>query len=166
MVLPWIVGYTAILLVWALIILRRTGPTLWKGKSLVALNIAFVVISSTVILLQEKRISAGFIAFEIELLIIAIAMRNKWVLLRISDADSAVVLEKCFAQTRASSVRCADGYSVQCGGGEMTVTLRPNMVRLLSVRFTGGGESRKAALVRDLFGKQFHNSLPTPRFRA
>ena len=165
-VLPWIVVYTAILLVWALIILRRTGPTLWKGESLVALNIAFVVISSAVILLQERRISAGFIAFELELIIIAIAMRNKWVLLRISDADSAVVLEKCFAQTRASSVRRADGYAVQCSGAEMTVTLRPNMVRLLSVRFTGGGESRKAALVRDLFGKQFHNSLPTPRFRA
>lgn len=165
-VLPWIVAYTAILLLWALIILRRPGPTLWKGESLAALNIAFVVISTAVVLLRGESLDAGFIAFDLELIIIAIAMRNKWVLLGISHADSAVVLERCFTQTRASSVRRGDGYAVHCGGAEMTVTIRPNMIRLLGVRFTGGGESRKAALARDLFGKQFHNSVPTPRFRA
>ena len=162
----WIVAYLAILLLWALIVIRRRGPTLWKGKSLAILNIAFVVISIGAVLLQGEALSSGLLVFEIELIIIAIAMRNKWVLLRISQADSAAVLEKCFVQTRASSVRRGDGYTLNCGGAEMTVTLRPNMIRLLSVRFTGGGESRKAALVRDLFGKQFHNSLPTPRFRA
>jgi hypothetical protein len=162
----WIVAYLAILLLWALIVFRRRGPTLWKGKSLAVLNIAFVVISMAALLLQGQSLGTGLIAFEIELIIIAIAMRNKWVLLGISHADCAAVLEKCLVQTRASSLRRDDGYAVSCGGAEMTVTLRPNMIRLLSVRFTGGGESRKAALVRDLFGKQFHNSLPTPRFRA
>jgi hypothetical protein len=162
----WTVAYLAILLLWALIVLRRRGPTLWKGKSLAVLNIAFVVISIAVALLRGQPLSTGLIAFELELIIIAIAMRNKWVLLGINHADSTAVLERCFVQTRASSARRDDGYAVNCGGAEMTVTLRPNMIRLLTVRFSGGGDSRKAALVRDLFGKQFHNSLPTPRFRA
>jgi hypothetical protein len=162
----WAVAYLAILLLWALIVLRRRGPTLWKGKSLAVLNIGFVVISIAAVLLRGQELSTGLIAFELELIIIAIAMRNKWVLLGINHADSAAVLEKCFVQTRASSVRRADGYAVRCGGAEMTVTLRPNIISLLSVRFSGGVDSRKAALVRDLFGKQFHNSLPTPRFRA
>jgi hypothetical protein len=164
--LSWIVAYLAILLLWALIVFRRPGPTLWKGKSLAALNIVFVAISTVAVLLQGESLDGAFIAFDLELIVIAIAMRNKWVLLGISHADSAAVLEKCFVQTRAVSVRRGDGYTVNCGGAEMMVTLRPNMVRLLSVRFSGGGESRKAVLVRDLFGKQFHNSLPTPRFRA
>jgi hypothetical protein len=164
--LAWIVAYLAILSLWALIVLLRRGPTLWKGSSLATLNLAFMLISIAVALLRGDEIGAGFIAFELELVIIAIAMRNKWVLLGISYADSAAVLEKCLTQTRASSVRRADGYTVHCGGTEMTVILRPNMIKLLSVRFSGGGESRKAALIRDLFGKQFHNSLPTPRFRA
>jgi hypothetical protein len=162
----WTVAYLAILLLWALIVLRRRGPTLWKGKSLAVLNIAFVVISIAVALLRGQPLSTGLIAFELELIIIAIAMRNKWVLLGINHADSTAVLERCFVQTRASSARHDEGYAVNCGGAEMTVTLRPNMIRLLTVRFSGGGDSRKAALVRDLFGKQFHNSLPTPRFRA
>lgn len=162
----WIVAYVAILLLWALIVLRRRGPTLWKGKSLAILNVAFMVISIAAVLLSGEALSTGLIAFEIELIIIAIAMRNKWVLLGINHADSTAILEKCFVQTRASSVRREDGYTINCGGAEMTVTLRPNMMRLVAVRFAGGGDSRKAALVRDLFGKQFHNSLPTPRFRA
>lgn len=165
-VLPWIVAYLAILLLWALIILRRPGPTLWKGRSLVALNIAFVLVSTVVVLLREKTLGAGFIAFDLVLLIAALVMREKWLLLRINHADSAAVLERCFTHTRASSVRRDDGYAVQCGGAEMMVTIRPTIIELMSVRFIGGAGSKKAALVRDLFGKQFHNSFPTLRFRA
>lgn len=164
--LPWIVAYLAILSLWALIVLRRPGPTLWKGRSLVALNIAFVLVSTVVILLRERTLSAGVIAFDLVLLISALVMRDKWLLVGISHADSANVLEKCFTQTRASSVRRDDGYAVKCGETEMIVTIRPTIINLLRVQFNGGAGSKKAMLVRDLFGKQFHNSLPTPRFRA
>ncbi len=165
-VLPWIVAYLAILLVWALIILRRRGPTLWKGRSLVALNIGFVLVSTAVLFLRGQSIGAGFLAFDLALILVALLIRDKWLLLGISHADSAAVLEKCFTQTRASSVRRDDGYMINCGGAEMSVTIRPGISELLGVRFTGGTGSRKAALVRKLFCKQFHNSLPTPRFRA
>jgi len=165
-VLPWIVAYLAILLLWALIILRRPGPTLWKGRSLVALNIAFVLISTAVVLPRGQALGTGLIAFDLFLVIVAVVMREKWLLLRISHADSAAVLERCLSQTRASSIRRADGYAVHCSGAEMTVTIRPVMIELLSIRFAGGAESKKAALARSLFCKQFHNSFPTPRLRA
>jgi hypothetical protein len=164
-VLPWIVAYLAILLVWALIVLRRRGPTLWKGRSLVALNIAFVLVSSAV-LLRRQSVGTGFVAFDLVLILVALLVRDKWLLLGISHTDAASVLEKCFTQTRASSIRRDDGYVINCGGAEMFVTIRPGVRELLGVRFTGGTGSRKAALVQKLFCKQFYNSLPTPRFRA
>lgn len=165
-VLPWIAAYLAILLVWALIILRRPGPTLWKGRSLVALNIAFLVVSTTTLLLRGHSVGAGLIVLDLALIFIAVVVRDKWLLIGINQADSAAVLEKCFTQTRASSVRRDDGHVINCGGAEMFVTIRPGMSELLAVRFTGGTGSRKAALVQKLFCKQFHSSFPTPRFRA
>jgi len=176
--LPWIVAYLAILLAWALVILRRTGPTLWKGRSLTALNIAFILLSAVVTLLHGKSFDNGVgdtiwccfsipvVVFDLVLLIIAIMVGRKWLVLGMSQVDTMAVLERCFAQTRAASTRQADGYLVQCGGPEMTVTVRPIMPGVVSVRFRGAKKSKKADLVRKLFGKQFHSSLPTPRFRA
>jgi hypothetical protein len=165
-VLPWIVAYLAIVLVWAIIVLRRRGPTLWKGRSLVAVNISFVVISAAVVLLRGQALGAGLIAFDLVLILVALAMRDKWLLLGISRADSGAVLERCLTQTRASSVRRDDGYVVSCGSAEMLVTIRPGISQLVGVSFTGGSGSRKAALLQKLFCKQFHSSFPTPRFRA
>jgi hypothetical protein len=176
--LPWIAAYLAILLAWALLILRRTGPTLWKGSSLAALNIAFILLSAAVTVLRATSLNNGMrdtvgccffpalVAFDLVLLVIAILVGRKWLVLGMSHADTMTVLERCFAQTRASSARHAKGYLVQCGGAEMTVTIRPTMTGVVSVRFTGARKSKKADLVRKLFGKQFHGSLPTPRFRA
>jgi hypothetical protein len=176
--LPWIAAYLAILLAWALVILRRTGPTLWKGSSLVALNIAFILLSAAVTFRRGRLLDDGMggsywccfslqlAAFDLVLLVIAILMGRKWLVLGMSQGDTMAVLERCFAQTRASSARNGEGYLVQCGGAEMTVTIRPTMTRFMSVRFTGARKSKKADLVRKLFGKQFHSSLPTPRFRA
>lgn len=165
-VLPWIAAYLLILLVWALIILRRPGPTLWKGSSLVGVNIAFVLVSTAVVLLQRGTLGSGLIVFDVVLIIVALLMRQKWLLLGISHADSAAVLERCFIQTRATSVRRADAYAIQCGGAEMMVVIQPATNRMMSVRFSGGGASKKAGLLRNLFCKQFHSSFPTPRFRA
>jgi hypothetical protein len=176
--LPWIVAYLAILLAWALVILRRTGPTLWKGRSLAALNIAFILLSVALTFLRAKSFSNGMgdtvgccfsiplAAFDLVLLVIAILVGQTWLVLGMSHGDTMAVLERCFAQTRASSARHAEGYLVQCGGAEMTVTIRPTMKSVVSVRFTGARKSKKADLVRKLFGKQFHSSVPTPRFRA
>jgi len=176
--LPWIAAYLAILLAWALVILRRTGPTLWKGSSLAKLNTAFVLLSLAVTVFRGTSVINGMrdtvgccfwpalIAFDLVLLVIAILVGRKWLVLGMSHDDTMSVLERCFAQTRAPSARHADGYVVQCGEAEMTVSLRPTMNRVVSVRFTGARKSKKADLVRKLFGKQFHRSLPTPRFRA
>jgi hypothetical protein len=176
--LPWIVAYLAIMLAWALVILRRTGPTLWKGSSLAALNIAFILLSAAVTVLRGTSLDDGMggsywccfslplVAFDLVLLVIAIVVGRKWLVLGMSHGDTKAVLERCFAQTHASSARQGEGYLVQCGGAEMIVSIRPTMTSVVSVRFTGARKSKKADLVRKLFGKQFHGSLPTPRFRA
>ena len=176
--LPWIAAYLAILLAWALVILRRTGPTLWKGSSLAVLNIAFVLLSVAVPVVRATSLNNGMrdtvgccffpasIAFDLVLLVIAILVGRTWLVLGMSQADTMTVLERCFAQTRASAARHGEGYLVQCGGQEMTVTIRPTLPRVMSVRFRGARKSKKADLVRKLFGKQFHSSVPTPRFRA
>jgi hypothetical protein len=177
-VLPWIVAYLVILLVWALIIVRRPGPTLWKGRSLVALNIAFMLVSTGAALWGGRTMSdgqggsywccvpPGLIVFDVVLIVAALVMREKWFLFGITHDDTVVALQRCFTQTRATSVRRGDAYAIQCGGVEMQVTVRPTISRMMTVRFTGGAGSRKAVLVRNLFCKHFHNSFPTPRFRA
>jgi hypothetical protein len=177
-VLPWIAAYLAILLVWALIILRRTGPTLWKGRSLVAVNIAFVLVLTAVVVLKGRTfgnglgdtlwccVPPGFIVFDLVLIIVAALVRNKWLLLRINHTGSAAILERCFKQTRAPWTRRPGGYTIQCAEAEMTVTIRPTLLGPISVRFTGGTDSKKGALLCSLFGKQFHSSFPTPRIRA
>ena len=164
--LAWIVAYLLILLGWGLIILRRPGPTLWKGSALVAVNIAFVLVSTVAVLLQQGTLGIALIVFDVILLIIALLLRRKWLLLGISHADSAAVLERCFVQTRASSSRREEAYVIQCGGNEMLVLIQPATGRMINVQFSGGGTSKKAVLVRNLFCKQFHSSFPTPRFRA
>ena len=175
-VLPWIAAYLAILLVWALVIVQRVGPTLWKGSSLAALNIAFAAVSTATVLFERGTpvnrqagvdwLPPGIIAFDLILIVVAAIVWKKWLLIRASHADTVTVLERCFVQTRALSVRGEDGYTVRCGEAEMTVTIEATLIGLVSVRFTGALESKKAALVRKLFGKQFHSSLPTPRIRA
>ena len=177
-VLPWIAAYVAILLGWATIVLRRNGPTLWKGRSLVALNLAFVAISTAPSVLEGRSLGhgmdevfqccvpGGILVFDLVLLLVAVALGRTWLLLRVSHADTVRVLERCFKQTRAPSTVRKGGYTVQCGDTEMTVTIQPISTTLMEVRFTGARRSKKAALVRKLFGKQYHSSFPTPRFRA
>ena len=177
-VLPWIAAYLAILMVWALIILRRTGPTLWKGRSLVAVNIAFVLVSTAAVLLKGRTLGdgmggvawccfpPGFIVFDLVLIVVAVLVGKKWLLFRISHADTAAILERCFKQTRAPWVRRPGGYAVDCAGVDVRATIQPTLFGSVSVGFAGGAQSKKAALLRSLFGKHFHSSFPTPRIRA
>lgn len=151
----------AVLVVWGVIILRRAGPTLWKGASLAVVNFVTVLVST---------IAVGFtpavIVFDVALIVIAFVVRDSWLLLGINQPDSAEILERCFTQTRAAAARRGDVYAISCGGAEMTVSIRPTIGRIMNVRFIGGTGSKKALLLRNLFCKQFHPSLPTPRFRA
>jgi len=165
-VLPWIVAYLAILMVWALIILRRKGPTLWKGRSLVALNLSFVAASLGLAFLYGASLGTSFILFDAVLIAIAVLAGDRWLLIGIEQADSAAVLEKCFTRTRLSHTREGDAYTVNCGGEALSVNMRPTFLHLVNVRFDGADKAKKAQLVRNLFGKQFGNSFPTPRFRA
>ena len=164
MVLRWIVAYLLIIALWAVIIVRRPAPTLWKGSSLVVLNLLFVLAAAV----SVRPGSPGLLAFALVLVVISIVLRKTWILFRISEPDSIAVLERCLAQTRSSAKRIDEGYLVQLGEQEMRVTIAPSAIGMpgLRVRFTGGGNSRKAALIRSLFTKQFCASVPTPRFRA
>lgn len=187
MALRWVVGYLLIIGVWAVIIVRRPGPTLWRGSSIVGLNLLFVLALTASVIWRGSAVSdrdgstywcclsPGLLVFALVLIVIAALLRKTWVLLRIGEADSIVVLERCFRQTRSSPRRVDGGYAVQCGEAEMHVTVLPNVMNLggalvrfpgQRVRFVGGGKSKKAALIRSLFTKQFHASVPTPRFRA
>ncbi len=164
--LPWIGAYAAILLLWTLIVFRRQGPTLWKGSALGAVNIAFITVSAASILVLRKTPGSALLAFYVVLLIVAAVIRSKWLLLRTSESDSTAVLERCLRQARTPWVLRDGAYAVRCGSTEITVAIRRDFTGCLSVRFAGCAESRKAALLRALFVKQFYNSFPTPRIRA
>lgn len=178
--LYWVVAYLIVIAVWAVIILRRPGPTLWKGSSLAWLNAVFIIGIGGVLLTRfmaadPSNNSSALIIVALILAVSALMMRKTWLLVRADHAHSIATLERCFVQTRATPVQRDGVYVVQCAGCEMTVSIRPNVLRIAganlrmpgyAVRFAGGGDSKKAVLIRDLFSKQFHRSFPTPRIKA
>ena len=179
--LPWIIAYVVLIALWAIVIARRDGPTLWKGSSLVALNTVFIIGITGYVLLRlsiaestatSRDFPVALIVFDLLLVALAIAFRKTWLLIKADHAKSIATLQRCFVQTRATSSQREDAFVVQCAGTEMTVWIRPNVLgssvwlSAHRVQFTGGGNSKKAALIRDLFSKQFHRSFPTPRIKA
>jgi hypothetical protein len=186
-ILPWIVAYLLILVLWALMIRQRPGPTLWKGRSLLGVNLIFVAFNIAGTISRGHALNAstvgnywccvprGLIVFDVLLVIVALALCRTWVLLKINQPETIAVLERCFTQTRTVPIRHGDEFLAEYAGKSMTVTVRPNMIVLPGalvrlpgqrIRFAGAKKSKKAALVRSLFGKQFSGSLPTPRFKA
>ena len=181
--LPWLVTYALVLIVWALVIARRSDPTLWKGSSLVIVNSVFVLASIIYGFLKSNSLSTpgavllprSLIFFDVVLVVIALLVARKWVLIGITHEEAAEILERCFIQTRSSTTRRHDHYVVKCGDLEMIAGISKNRVAIgnlhlplrgHSISFAGAHASKKARLIRSLFSKHFNNSFPTPRIRA
>ena len=176
--LPWLGAYALVLLLWALVIMRRSAPTLWKGSSLIIVNSLFVV--ATIIYGFRQTPGAlvlpGSVAlFDVALVLIAVLLRRKWLLVGITPAEASAILERCFKQTRSEATRRDYDYVVRCGDFEMIVGITKNRAALgnlhlplpgHTIRFTGAHASKKAKLIRSLFSKQFGSSFPTPRIKA
>ena len=120
-------------------------------------------------------ISAWVIIFDIALIVIALWIRNKWVLIGVTHAQASEILEQSFTKTRATATRREFDYVVKCGEFDMIAGITPNRVVLgnlnlplpgHTIRFSGAHASKKARLIRSLFSKQFGGSFPTPRIRA
>lgn len=168
------------MLAWALVLARRSEPTLWKGSSLVIVNALFLLamIIDGVWRASETGavvISAWVIIFDITLVVIALWVRDKWLLIGVTHAQASEILEHSFTRTRAAVTRREFDYVVKCGGFDMIAGITPNRVMLgnlnlplpgHTIRFSGAHASKKAKLIRSLFSKQFGGSFPTPRIRA
>ncbi|MFL5595445.1 MAG: hypothetical protein ACJ78M_13330 [Gemmatimonadaceae bacterium] len=163
---PWIAAYVATLAVWFFFLHSDRAPTLWKGRSLLILNAAFVAVSVTVMMIRRQRPDLVLLVFDVVLLATGIFVRNVWVLLNIERAELNQVLEKCFVRTRAQHQPTPTGYLVRVGGTEMGVMLSSAARSTLRLRFTGAHESKKAGLIQALIGKQFRPSFPTLRIRT
>ena len=181
--LPWLGVYALVLVVWALIIARRSTPTLWKGSALVIVNAAFVV--ATVVYGIARSGAAGtpstrflprsVIIFDVVLILIALWFRRRWLLVGINHEQATEILERCFTQTRSEATRRGHDHVVKCGEIEMIAGIQKNRVAIGNlglplpghvVRFRGAEKSKKGDLIRSLFSKQFGGSFPTPRIKA
>lgn len=164
-VAPWLGGYAGIIALWlfALAVARR--PTLWKGRSLVILNVAFVVVVLVTAVTRGVPIENALSVFLISIVVAGIIVGRLWLLLHIGRADARQVVEKCLAQTLAKYDTNGDRYIVHTAGEDMTLDIRGD-APVVRVRLSGGRGSKKAALIRSLFGKQFGGSVPTLRLRT
>ena len=176
--LPWLGAYALVLLLWALIITRRSTPTLWKGSSLTIVNSLFIV--ATIVSGFRRTPGAlvlpgSVVLFDVALVMIAVLLRRKWLLVGITPAEASAILERCFKQTRSEATRREYDYVVRCGDFEMIVGITKNRAALgnlhlplpgHTIHFTGAHISKKAKLIRSLFSKQFGSSFPTPRIKA
>jgi hypothetical protein len=176
--LAWLAAYALVLLAWALIIMRRSTPTLWKGSSLIIVNSVFVI--ATIIYGFRRTpgaliLSGPVVLLDVALVLIAVLLRGKWLLVGITPSEASAILDRCLKQTRSEARRRQYDYVVRCGDFEMIVGITRNRAALgnlhlplpgHTIRFTGAKASKKAKLIRSLFSKQFGSSFPTPRIKA
>ena len=181
--LPWLGAYALVLVVWALIIAQRSTPTLWKGSSMVIVNAFFILATIIYGFAHSGSLSApgvrflprSVIVFDIDLILISLWFRRRWLLVGITQEEATGILQRCFAQTRSTTTRRGHEHVVKCGEIEMIAGIEKNRVAIGNlrlplpghvVRFRGGEKSKKAGLIRSLFTKQFGGSFPTPRMKA
>lgn len=176
--LPWLIAYTAVLVVWALFINWRTTPTLWQGSALVIVNSVFVI--ATIIYGFLNTFGAfvlpgSVVLFDLALVVMAIWVRRKWLLVGITREQAGEILESCFSKTRSSATRREHDYVVRCGDVDLIVGIHSNRAAIgnlhlpmpgHTIRFSGASASKKAKLIRSLFTKHFSGSFPTPRIKA
>ena len=158
-------AYLAILVLWALVLRLGGKPTLWKGSALLVFNTLFVATVGVVLLARGQRPGSLVTSFLVLLLIVGLETRRVWLLLNIDRAGVEQVVEKCLAQTRANYELDDRRYLVRATTQDLTIDIGDGMLGI-SVRFTGGSGSKKAELIRSLFGKQFKPSVPTLRVRT
>jgi hypothetical protein len=180
--LPWLGAYVLMLVTWALIIARRSTPTLWKGTSLAVVNVLFVLATIVWGVAQNRLgtpgtrfLSRAVIGFDVALILLALWLRRSWLLVGITHEQATEILERCFTQTRSSTTRRGPHHVVQCGDIEMVAGIHRNRLAIGHfglplpghvVRFRGAEKSKKGGLIRSLFTKQFGGSFPTPRIKA
>lgn len=181
--LPWLGAYALVLVVWAIIIARRSTPTLWKGSALVIVNAVFIL--ATIIYGIVRSGSGGtsgtmllprsVIIFDVVLVLIGLWFSRRWLLVGITHDRATEILQRCFTQTRSAATRRGHEHVVKCGEIEMIAGIRKNGVAIGNlglplpghvVRFRGAEKSKKGHLIRLLFSKQFGSSFPTPRMKA
>jgi hypothetical protein len=160
-----VAAYAAALLLWLVVLASGRRPTLWKGRTVVYLNGAIIVVLLAVMLARQRAPGWGLYVFGGLLLASAVATRNAWLLLHVDRTEIDQILEKCFAQTRASHNKISTGYSVKAGGAEMSVAITATLAGH-ALRFGGSTDSKKAQLVCALIAKQFQPSFPALRIRA
>jgi len=162
---PWGAAYAGIVALWAVAIAVERRPTLWKGQSLLILNVRFAAITGGVALVRGERPDNALVAFVISIIVVGLLVSRIWLLLHIDWAGARDTVEKCLSQTRAKYEMNAGRYIVRTKSEDLIIAISgaPPAMR---VRLSGGRGSKKAGLIRALFGKQFSGSVPTLRVRT
>ena len=161
----WIGAYFIIVTLWALIVALGSKPVLWKGRSLLIFNLVFAVATVAYLAVSDRRPGVALSVFLVFLVVIGVLQRNIWLLLRLGRVEADETLAKCLTQTRATYERMGDRYLVRTAAQDLVITLS-GAAPAIGVRFAGGRGSKKAGLIRSLFGKQFRGSLPAIRVRT
>ncbi|HEU4748955.1 MAG TPA: hypothetical protein VFS56_10670, partial [Gemmatimonadaceae bacterium] len=162
---PWLGAYAGILTLWSLALVLGRRPTLWKGRSLLILNLAFVVVVLLTSITRGDTPDNALVSFLISIILAGIIVSRLWLLFHVDRAAVGQLIEKCLRQTLAKYEQSGDRYIVHTAGKEMVIRIHgdPPVMR---VRLSGGSGSKKAVLIRSLFGKQFSGSFPTLRVRT
>ena len=69
---PWGAAYAGIVALWAVAIAVERRPTLWKGQSLLILNVRFAAITGGVALVRGERPDNALVAFVISIIVVGL----------------------------------------------------------------------------------------------
>jgi hypothetical protein len=157
---PWVAGYIGALVIWWLLLGAGKSPTLWRGRSLVFLNGAFIVASVVTMLIRQLRPSSALVGFDVILLGLVLLLRGVWLTLHVGMSEVERILEECFTRTRAVYARAGGDYVLTVADREMRVNLSVPIRGVIRIGFGGNRGSKKAQLIRALIAKQFRGSFP------
>ena len=164
-VAPWLGVYAGIIALWLFALAVGRRPTLWRGRALLILNVAFVGIVLITAVTRGETPESSLVAFLVSILLVGIIVSRLWLLLHIDRADARQVVEKCLAQTLAKYETNGGRYIVHTAGADLVIDISGD-APVMRARLSGGRGSKKAVLIRSLFGKQFSGSVPTLRVRT
>jgi hypothetical protein len=162
---PWIAAYIAAILLWSVALMTGNAPTLWRGNSLFLFNGLFIAASVVAVAAMGLRPTLALAGFDVVLIVVAVLVRNVWLLLHVDRAGAEQILEDCFEKTRARYTGTQGDYALTVAESQLRVLLDA-LGPVIRLRFLGDLRSKKAGLIRALIMKQFRGSFPALRMRA
>ena len=157
-----IAAYWSIILLGFFFVLVRPDTALLRGERFFWFTFVFLAGARISVVTSDTRPANGTIAFWVTTLLLSLAARQKWFLLRDHPEKTAAIVESCLTMLLMPFEKNDAGYSLQLGEGTASLRLFPLLPNCSILTFRGERRHPKVRLLRALLVKKFAPVFPRP----